>query len=149
MKVVFSLLAGVGLAAGLVFSVTGSGRAEGLLDTDQPYQTNQSYGGCGTRCGAYLVPAPNPIPLRRLRVERVPAPVPAPCGATCANATNAWAAPPPCGQGGCGGTAFVYHPTRFYPYWKQPLYTACFPGPGNCYWRRECWYDSFGRRFCN
>ena len=21
-------------------------------------------------------------------------------------------------------------------YWKQPGYTACYPGPGNCYWRR-------------
>ena len=61
----------------------------------------------------------------------------------------AYAAPPPCGQGGCGGTAFVYFPKRFYAYWKQPGYTACYPGPGNCYWRRDCWYDSFGRRFCN
>jgi len=59
------------------------------------------------------------------------------------------AAPPPCGQGGCGGTAFVYYPKRVYAYWKQPGYTACYPGPGNCYWRRDCWYDSFGRRFCN
>ena len=149
MKVVFSLLAALGLAAGLVFSVTGSGRAEGLLDTDQSSQPYQSYGGCGSRCGAYLVPAPNPIPLRRLKIERDPALLPAPCGTTCANAANALAAPPPCGQGGCGGTALIYYPKRIYPYWKQPLYTACFPGPGNCYWRRECWYDSFGRRFCN
>jgi hypothetical protein len=53
------------------------------------------------------------------------------------------------GQAGCGGTAFIYYPKRTYAFWKQPLYTACFPGPGNCYWRRDCWYDSFGRRFCN
>jgi hypothetical protein len=105
--------------------------------------------GCvGSPCGAILVPAPNPIPLRRLRV--VPAPVVVePCGPGCVNGANAYAAPPPCGQGGCGGTAFVYFPKRFYAFWKQPGYTACFPGPGNCYWRRDCWYDSFGRRFCN
>jgi hypothetical protein len=48
-----------------------------------------------------------------------------------------------------GGTAFVYFPKRFYAYWAQPGYTACYPGPENCYWRRDCWYDSFGRRFCN
>ena len=86
---------------------------------------------CGGPCGAVLVPPPNPIPMRRLVVR--PGPV----------------AVAPCGQGGCGGTAFVYFPKRFYAYWKQPGYTACYPGPGNCYWRRDCWYDSFGRRFCN
>jgi hypothetical protein len=144
MKVVFSSLAALGIAAGLIFSVTESAQAEGLLA-----EADRAYGGCGSPCGAYLVPAPNPIPLRRLKVVPAPAPLPAPCGAGCANAANAWAAPPPCGQAGCGGTAFIYHPTRLYAYWKQPLYTACFPGPGNCYWRRDCWYDSFGRRFCN
>jgi hypothetical protein len=88
----------------------------------------------GWRCqGAILVPAPNPIPLRRVRV--VPGPAP-------------YAAPAPCGGGGCGA-AYYYAPTRFYAYWAQPGYTACYPGPGNCYWRRDCWYDSFGRRFCN
>ena len=99
-------------------------------------------------CGAVLVPAPNPIPMRRLVVRPGPVAV-APCGAGCVNGAAAYAAPPPCGQGGCGGTAFVYFPKRFYAYWKQPGYTACYPGPGNCYWRRDCWYDSFGRRFCN
>jgi hypothetical protein len=102
----------------------------------------------GSPCGAILVPAPNPIPLRRLRV--MPAPVVAgECGPGCVNSANAYAAPPPCGQGGCGGTAFMYFPTRLYAFWKQPGYTACYPGMGNCYWRRDCWYDSFGRRFCN
>jgi hypothetical protein len=103
----------------------------------------------GSPCGAVLVPAPNPIPLRRLKVVPAPAGVVAPCGSGCVNAANAYAAPPPCGQGGCGGTAFMYFPTRLYAFWKQPGYTACFPGMGNCYWRRDCWYDSFGRRFCN
>lgn len=103
----------------------------------------------GSPCGAVLVPAPNPIPLRRLKVVPAPAPLAGPCGAGCVNGAAAYAAPPPCGQGGCGGTAFIYYPKRVYAYWKQPGYTACFPGPGNCYWRRDCWYDSFGRRFCN
>jgi len=104
---------------------------------------------CAGPCGAVMVPAPNPIPLRRLKVVPGPAPLAAPCGANCVNGVQANAAPPPCGQGGCGGVPLVYFPKRFYAYWKQPGYTACFPGPGNCYWRRDCWYDSFGRRFCN
>jgi hypothetical protein len=103
----------------------------------------------GAPCGAVLVPAPNPIPLRRLKVTPAPAAIAGTCGPGCVNGANAYAAPPPCGQGGCGGTAFVYFPKRVYAYWKQPGYTACYPGPGNCYWRRDCWYDSFGRRFCN
>jgi hypothetical protein len=131
MRVVWSLAALLALA--VVFSLTGV----------EPARSQ-----CVAPCGAVLVPAPNPIPLRRLRP--VPAPVVvAPCGAGCVNSANAYAAPPPCGQGGCGGTAFVYYPKRVYPYWKQPGYTACYPGFGNCYWRRDCWYDSFGRRFCN
>ena len=93
----------------------------------------------GASCGAVLVPAPNPIPLRRLRVVSAPAPLATTCGPGCVNAANAWEGPPPCGQGGCG----------LYAFWKQPGYTACYPGMGNCYWRRDCWYDSFGRRFCN
>jgi len=106
--------------------------------------------GCySSPCGAVLVPAPNPIPMRRLKVVPAPVAVPAPCGPGCVSAAAAYAAPPPCGQAGCGGTAFVYFPKRLYAYWKQPGYSACFPGPGNCYWRRDCWYDSFGRRFCN
>jgi hypothetical protein len=105
--------------------------------------------GClGSPCGAVLVPAPNPIPLRRLVVRPAPALLAAPCGPGCVNAAAGYAGPP-CGQGGCGGTAFVYYPKRFYAFWKQPGYTACYPGLGNCYWRRDCWYDSFGRRFCN
>jgi hypothetical protein len=132
MKIVSSFLAALVLVAGV-----------SLL------QVEGATAGCyGSPCGAVLVPAPNPIPMRRLKVVPAPAVV-APCGVGCVNAVNAYAAPPPCGQGGCGGTAFVYFPKRLYAYWKQPGYSACFPGPGNCYWRRDCWYDSFGRRFCN
>ncbi len=100
-------------------------------------------GGCAAwrRCGpAVLVPAPNPIPLRRVRLNRAPcvvgcgpvavAPAPVPCAAPC-------------------GASYYYMPTRFYAYWAQPGFTSCYPGPGNCYFRRDCWYDSFGRRFCN
>lgn len=133
MKVVFSFAAALALAVGLGLTVVDSAKA-----------------GCvGVPCGAVLVPAPNPIPMRRLVVRRAPVLLAAPCGPGCVNGAAAYAAPPPCGQGGCGGTAFVYFPKRTYAYWKQPGYTACFPGPGNCYWRRDCWYDSFGRRFCN
>ena len=131
MKVVLSLAAVLALAIGSSFTAVEPASAQ-----------------CVSPCGAVLVPAPNPIPLRRLRV--VPAPVAvAPCGVGCVNGAAAYAAPPPCGQGGCGGTAFIYYPKRVYAYWKQPGYTACYPGFGNCYWRRDCWYDSFGRRFCN
>jgi hypothetical protein len=55
----------------------------------------------GAPCGAVMVPAPNPIPLRRLKVVPAPAPLAAPCGPGCVTAMNAWAGPPPCGQGGC------------------------------------------------
>jgi hypothetical protein len=83
------------------------------------------------RCGgAVIVPAPNPIPLR---------PVVTPCGGCAAPVVAA----PAC-VGGCD-TAYYYD-----AYWAQPGYVAgCSSGPGNCYWRRDCWYDSFGRRFCN
>jgi hypothetical protein len=130
MKIVSSFVAALVLVAGISLSAGDDANADCI----------------GSPCGAVLVPAPNPIPMRRLVVVPGP-PLPAPCGAGCAGA--AYAAPPPCGQGGCGGTAFVYYPKRVYAYWKQPGYTACFPGMANCYWRRECWYDSFGRRFCN
>jgi hypothetical protein len=132
MKVAFSLLVALLLAIGL-----------GVLAVDS------ADAGCvGSPCGAVLVPAPNPIPLRRFVVRPAP-PLATTCGPGCVNAVNAYAAPPPCGQSGCGGTAFVYFPKRFYPLWAQPGYTVCYPGIGNCYWRRDCWYDSFGRRFCN
>ena len=71
---------------------------------------------------------------------------PAPCGG-CRGAAYA---PAPCG-GGCGGygAGYYYVPGAYYAYWAQPGFSSCYPGPGNCYWRRDCWYDSFGRRFCN
>ena len=62
MKVVLSLAAVLALAVG--FSLTAFDRANAQC--------------IGSPCGAVLVPAPNPIPLRRLVV--VPAPLPAPVG---------------------------------------------------------------------
>jgi hypothetical protein len=130
MKVLLSLAAVLALAVGVNLTAVDAASA---------------WCGGGWRCGggAVLVPAPNPIPIRRVRV----APALAPCGGC--GGVPAYAPPPPCGSGGCGGAAFFYAPTRFYAYWAQPGYTACYPGVGNCYWRRDCWYDSFGRRFCN
>jgi len=81
------------------------------------------WGRCG---GVVLVPAPVPIPM--------PAPL--------------VVAPAPCGWGGCGGE-YVYAPAASYAYYVQPAYSMCNTGPGSCYWRRNCWYDTFGRRFCN
>jgi hypothetical protein len=143
MKVVLSFLAALALLAGLgVMAVL-------ALVVGLVVAANNAEAGCaGSPCGAVLVPAPNPIPLRRLVVRPAPAPLPAPCGPGCVNGVNAYAGPP-CSQSGCGGTPFVYFSKRFYPLWAQPGYTACYPGVGNCYWRRDCWYDSFGRRFCN
>ena len=124
MKIVLSLAAVLALAVGL--NITSANDAKAWCGGGW---------GCG---GAVLVPAPNPIPIKRVAVRR------APCGG-CAGPVVA--APAPCGVG-CG-RAYYYAPTRFYALWAQPGYTSCFPGPGNCYWRRDCWYDSFGRRFCN
>src|SRR3990170_6083070 len=104
MKVVLSLAAVLALAAGFSLAALDGANAQCV----------------GSPCGAVLVPAPNPIPLRRFVVVPAPAPLPAPCGPGCVNA--AYAAPPPCGQGGCGGTPFVYYPKRTYAYWKQPGY---------------------------
>ena len=126
MKIVLSLAAVLALAVGL--NVTFPNDAKAWCGT--------GWGGCG---GAVLVPAPHPIPIKRV-VRRgcvgCAAPVvAAPCGVVVGV--------------GCGPRVYAYAPTRFYAYWAQPGYTSCFPGPGNCYWRRDCWYDSFGRRFCN
>ena len=87
--------------------------------------------GCGRwkRCGgAVLVPAPIPIPMP---APVFVAPAPAPCG------------------GGCGGGGYAYASPAYYAYYVQPAYGVCNTGPGSCYWRRNCWYDTFGRRFCN
>jgi hypothetical protein len=140
MKALFCLAAALALAVG--FSLTAPDRANA---------------GCAiwSPCApVVLVPTPHPIPLRKIRVRR------APCGVGCAPVV---AAPAPCVTGcgrvavapvapcvaPCGTASFWYQPTRFYAYWAQPAFTACYPGPGNCYWRRDCWYDSFGRRFCS
>ena len=127
MKVVLSLAAVLALAVGLNLTAADDANARC---------------GIGWRCrgGAVLVPAPNPIPIRPVVVA------PAPCGG-CRGAAYA---PAPCG-GGCGGygAGYYYVPGAYYAYWAQPGFSSCYPGPGNCYWRRDCWYDSFGRRFCN
>jgi hypothetical protein len=107
--------------------------------------------GCrvGWRCNAaVLVPAPNPIPLRRVRPRVV---APAPCVAPCGRAVVV--APPPC-VAPCGlppgPTAYRYQAPNYYAYYKQPAYGGdCGLSTCNTYWRRNCWYDSFGRRFCN
>ena len=142
MKVVFGFLAALALVVSLGV-ITAIAVVVGVVAAD-----NASAQCAGSGCGAVLVPAPNPIQMRRLKVRPLP-PAAMTCGgAGCVNAANAYAAPPPCGQSGCGGTAFIYFPKRFYPLWTQPGHTVCYPGVGNCYWRRDCWYDSFGRRFC-
>ena len=136
MKFLFSVAAVVVVAAG--FSLLSAADAEA--------------GGCltGWRCNAaVLVPAPNPIPLRRLRRPRVV--VPAPCVAPCGVAPVA-VAPAPC-VALCGlppgPTAYRYHAPNYYAYYKQPAYAGeCGLSTCNTYWRRNCWYDSFGRRFC-
>jgi hypothetical protein len=134
MKVLVSIAAILAMAVGLSLA--------GADDADA---------GCrvGWRCNtAVLVPAPNPIPLRRVRpVVVAPAPCVAPCGARVA------VAPPPC-VAPCGlppgPTAYRYQAPNYYAYYKQPAYWGeCGRSTCNTYWRRNCWYDSFGRRFCN
>jgi len=128
MKILLSLAALLLVALGLNLSATDDANA----------------GGCAAwrRCGpAVMVPAPNPIPLKRIRLNR------APCVVGCGTVAVA-PAPVPCATP-CGARSYFYQPTRFYAYWAQPGFTSCYPGPGNCYFRRDCWYDSFGRRFCS
>ena len=135
MKVLMSIAAVLALAIG--FSLTAADDAN-------------AWCGVGWRCNnAVLVPAPNPIPLRRLRpVVVAPAPCVAPCGAAAVVV-----APPPC-VAPCGlppgPTAYRYRSPNYYAYYKQPAYAGggCGLSTCNTYWRRNCWYDSFGRRFC-
>jgi len=107
--------------------------------------------GCrvGWRCNqAVLVPAPNPIPLRRMRPRVV---APAPCVQPCGRRVAVAPAPcvSPCGLPP-GPTAYRYRSPNYYAYYKQPAYAGdCGLSTCNTYWRRNCWYDSFGRRFCN
>lgn len=108
--------------------------------------------GVGWRCGtAVLVPAPNPIPLRRMRRARAAVLAPAPCVAPCGGRVAVAPAPcaSPCGLPP-GPTAYRYQSPNYYAYYKQPAYAGeCGLSTCNTYWRRNCWYDSFGRRFCN
>jgi len=133
MKVLMSIAAVLALAVGLSFTIAADAEAGGC--------------GVGWRCrGAVLVPAPQPIPLRRVRpVYVAPAPCVAPCGVVAV-------APPPC-VSPCGlppgPTAYRYRSPNYYAYYKQPAYAGeCGLSTCNTYWRRNCWYDSFGRRFC-
>jgi len=134
MKVLMCVAAVVALAVG--FSLTFAASADA---------------GCrvGWRCNAaVLVPAPNPIPLRRMRPRVV---APAPCVAPCGRAVAVAPAPcvAPCGLPP-GPTAYRYRAPNYYAYYKQPAYAGeCGLSTCNTYWRRNCWYDSFGRRFCN
>lgn len=130
MKILMSVAAVLALAAG--FSLASADEADA--------------GGCGRigwRCNeAVLVPAPNPIPIRRLRR--------APCVAPCAAPVVVAPAPcvAPCGLPP-GSTAYRYQAPNYYAYYKQPAYWGeCGLSTCNTYWRRNCWYDSFGRRFC-
>ncbi|MDJ0512857.1 MAG: hypothetical protein QNJ62_05375 [Methyloceanibacter sp.] len=110
-------------------------------------------GGCGAAYGCsaqVLVPTPQPIPLRRRwRRPRVAA---APCVAPCVARPAVVAPAAPC-VAPCGvpaPRAYYYRSPNYYANYTQPAYAGgCNLGPGNCYWRRNCWYDSFGRRFCN
>ena len=98
---------------------------------------------------AVLVPVPQPIPLRRWRRPRVVAV--APCIEPCAAPVAAAPVAPcvaPCGVP--APRAYYYRSSNYFAYYKQPAYArSCNLGPGNCFWRLDCWYDSFGRRFCN
>jgi hypothetical protein len=128
MKVLMSIAAVLAVAVG--FSLASAGDAD-------------AWCGVGFRCNAaVLVPTPHPIPLRRARRAVV---APAPCARPCGRVA---VAPSPCGAP-CP-TSYYYMPPAYYADYSQPAYAgSCNAGPGNCYWRRNCWYDSFGRRFCN
>ena len=82
---------------------------------------------CGWRCKG-MVPVPGPV-VAPPPVAVFPAP-------------NAIPLPLP---------GLYAGPPRAYPYYGfSPVYLGgCGAGPGNCYWRRDCWYDAFGRRFCS
>ena len=134
MKILLSVAAVLALAVG--FNLTA------VDDAD-------AWCGGGWRCqGAVMVPAPNPIPLRRARRAAVVAAAPcvSPCGAVAV-------APPPCASPCAlppGPAAYRYRAPNTYAYYKQPAYAGdCGLSTCNTYWRRNCWYNSFGRRFCN
>lgn len=104
--------------------------------------------GCGA---AVLVPTPQPIPFRR-RWRRPRVAAVAPCVSPCATRPVVVAPAAPC-VAPCGfpaPRANYYRSPNYYANYTQPAYAGgCNLGPGNCYWRRNCWYDSFGRRFCD
>jgi hypothetical protein len=89
----------------------------------------QASATCGWKCrGMVPVPAPVVVPPPRA-VFPAPNPIPLPL-------PGLYSGPP-----------------RAYPYYGySPVYfggCGVGGGVGNCYWRRDCWYDAFGRRFCS
>jgi hypothetical protein len=69
---------------------------------------------------AVAVPAPNPIPNRHR-----------------------------CCRGGYSGAYYSYvYPSYTYPGVAYAPVGGCGIGVG-CYPRRDCWYDGYGRHFCN
>ena len=88
--------------------------------------TADAWGGCraARACGgAVLVPTPEPIPLRPVR-----------------RAPRALAVRRPIGISRRASLRIM----------RSPAYaTSCVRTPGNYHWRRDCRYDSFGRRLCN
>ncbi len=136
MKILMSVVAAAIVAAGFSLMSTPDAEAGCVVAS-----------GCNA---AVLVPTPQPIPLRRWRRPRVVAA--APCVSPCVAAPVAVAPVAPC-IAPCGvpaPRAYYYRSPNYYAYYKQPAYAgSCNLGPGNCYWRRNCWYDSFGRRFCD
>ena len=137
MKFLMTVVVAVILAAG--FSLMSAPEAEAGCAVSS---------GCAT---AVLVPRPQPIPLRR-RWRRPRVVAVAPCVSPCAARPVVVAPAAPC-VAPCGvpaPRAYYYRSPNYYANYTQPAYAGgCNLGPGNCYWRRNCWYDSFGRRFCD
>lgn len=94
---------------------------------------------CGWRCRMPVVVTPAPVVV-------TPAPVVVPAPVITVPAAHPIPLRGPCGAG-CGrgvvyGAGFYYGP--------YPLYAgSCYAGGCGGYWRRDCWYDAYGRRWCN
>jgi hypothetical protein len=53
--------------------------------------------------------------------------------------------PVPC----CGAYVSYVYPSYTYPGVAYAPFGGCGFGWGGCYPRRDCWYDGYGRHFCN
>ena len=136
MKILMTVVVAVVVAAGFSLVSAPEAKAGGCMAAS----------GCAAQV---LVPTPQPIPLRRhWRRPRVAA---APCVSPCVARPAVVAPAAPC-VAPCGvpaPRAYYYRSPNYYANYTQPAYAGgCNLGPGNCFWRRNCWYDSFGRRFC-